>query len=82
MALKIRIPRPTGQHPWASLLLRGALLAFAAAALLFFVVFAFYYIKYQHIVDERLKSAALCQHRQDLCRAARGASRTEVFRSV
>jgi penicillin-binding protein 1B len=54
MALKIRIPRPTGQRPWASLLLRGGLLAFGTAALLFFVVFAFYYIKYQHIVDERL----------------------------
>jgi penicillin-binding protein 1B len=56
MALKIRIPRPTGARPWRSLLLRWALTAFAAAALLFFIVFAFYYIKYQHIVDERLKS--------------------------
>jgi penicillin-binding protein 1B len=56
MALKIRIPRPTGERPWRSLLLRWALTAFAAAALLFFIVFAFYYIKYQHIVDERLKS--------------------------
>jgi len=56
MALKIRIPRPTGARPWRSLLLRWALTASAAAALLFFIVFAFYYIKYQHIVDERLKS--------------------------
>jgi penicillin-binding protein 1B len=55
MALKIRIPRPTGKHPWTSLLLRAGLLTFAAAALLFFVVFAFYYIKYQHVVDDRLK---------------------------
>jgi penicillin-binding protein 1B len=56
MALKIRIPRPTGARPWRSLLLRWALAAFATATLLFFIVFAFYYIKYQHIVDERLKS--------------------------
>jgi penicillin-binding protein 1B len=54
MALKIRIPRPTGEHPWGSLLLRWGLLAFGTAALLFFVVFAFYYIKYQHIVDDRM----------------------------
>jgi penicillin-binding protein 1B len=38
-----------------SLLLRGALVALAAFALLFFVVGGFYYVKYQHIVDERLK---------------------------
>jgi penicillin-binding protein 1B len=56
MALKIRIPKTTGARPWRALLLRWGLAAFAAAALLFFIVFAFYYIKYQHIVDERLKS--------------------------
>jgi penicillin-binding protein 1B len=56
MALKIRIPSPTGERPWKSLLLRWGLTAMGSAALLFFVVFAFYYIKYQHVVDERLKS--------------------------
>jgi penicillin-binding protein 1B len=55
MALKIRLARPTGAHPWATLVLRGALVAFAAFALVFFVVGGYFYIKYQHIVDERLK---------------------------
>jgi penicillin-binding protein 1B len=55
MALKIRIPRPTGAHPWKVTVLRAGLLAIAAAALVFFVVFSYFYIKYQHVVDERLK---------------------------
>jgi penicillin-binding protein 1B len=55
MALKIRIPRPAGRRDWASLLLRGGLLAFAAIAFVFLVVFGYYYIKYQHVVDDRLK---------------------------
>jgi penicillin-binding protein 1B len=55
MALKIRIPRPTGNRAWASLMLRAGLLAFAAIAFVFFVVFSYYYIKYQHVVDNRLK---------------------------
>jgi penicillin-binding protein 1B len=55
MALKIRLARPTGAHPWATLVLRGALVAFAAIALVFFVVGGYFYIKYQRIVDERLK---------------------------
>jgi penicillin-binding protein 1B len=54
MALKIRIPRLGGQRPWASLLLRVGLLAFAALALLFLGVFSFYYAKYRHVVDERM----------------------------
>ncbi len=55
MALKIKLAHPTGQHPWASLALRTALLAAGAAAVVFFCVFSFFYIKYRHIVDERLK---------------------------
>ena len=55
MALKIRLAWPTGLHPWATLLLRVGLLMFAAVALVFFAVFGYYYVKYQHIVDERLK---------------------------
>ncbi len=55
MALKIRIPRPKGKHDWASLLLRGGLVTIAAAALLFLAVFCYFYFKYQHVVDDRLK---------------------------
>ena len=54
MALKIRIPRLGGQRPWASLFLRVGLLAFAALALVFIAVFGFYYVKYGHVVDERM----------------------------
>jgi penicillin-binding protein 1B len=55
MALKIRFVRPHGLNSWAALLFRVALLAFAAVVLTGFAVFAFYYFKYQGIVDERLK---------------------------
>ncbi|MGA2832672.1 MAG: transglycosylase domain-containing protein [Terracidiphilus sp.] len=55
MALTIRIPRPSGKHPMKSMLLRAGLLAIAAATLLFFVVFTYFYVKYQHVVDDRLK---------------------------
>jgi penicillin-binding protein 1B len=55
MALKIRLARPTGFHPGTKLVLRVALVAFAAVALVFVVVGSYFYIKYQHIVDERLK---------------------------
>jgi penicillin-binding protein 1B len=55
MALKIRLAKPTGRHPWATLALRVALLTVAICALLFSILFTWYYFKYQHIVDERLK---------------------------
>ncbi|MFZ0745593.1 MAG: PBP1A family penicillin-binding protein [Terracidiphilus sp.] len=55
MALKIRLARPTGKHPWSMLLLRVALVSCAAVALAGFAVFGFYYIKYEGIVDARLK---------------------------
>jgi penicillin-binding protein 1B len=55
MALKIRFLKPTGNHPWASLALRVGLLTFVAADLLFLAVFGYYYVVYQHVVDERLK---------------------------
>ncbi len=55
MALKIRIARSKSQHPLASLLLRIALVAIAIVFLAGFAVFGFYYIEYQHIVDERLE---------------------------
>ncbi|MGO9316593.1 MAG: transglycosylase domain-containing protein [Terracidiphilus sp.] len=55
MALQIRIPRLTGNHPWATLLLRIGLAVVAACALVFFAVFGFFYVKYRHVVDDRLK---------------------------
>jgi penicillin-binding protein 1B len=55
MALKIRFAWPKGAHPKAKLALLVALLAVGVAALAGFSIFGFYYIKYQHIVDERLK---------------------------
>ncbi len=55
MALKIKLARPAGRHPWASLAVRSVLVAFAAAALLVLVVGGYFYFKYQRIVDERLK---------------------------
>jgi penicillin-binding protein 1B len=55
MALKIRFLMPTGNHPWTSLLLRVGLLTFVAADLLFLAVFSYYYVVYQHVVDDRLK---------------------------
>jgi penicillin-binding protein 1B len=55
MALKIRFRMPTGNHPWASLALRVGLLTFVAVDLLFLAVFGYYYVVYQHVVDERLK---------------------------
>ena len=55
MKLKIRLAMPTGPHPWATLLLRVALITVAAVTLLVFTIGGWYYFKYQHIVDERLK---------------------------
>jgi penicillin-binding protein 1B len=55
MKLKVRLATPTGTHPWATLLLRAALITVAAVMLVVFTVGGWYYFKYQHIVDERLK---------------------------
>jgi len=55
MKLRIRWARPSGNHPWASLLLRIGLFTVAAIALLFLVVSGWFYFKYGRIVDERLK---------------------------
>ncbi len=55
MALRIRIARPKGRHPWAALLFRVAVVAFGVAVIAGFLIFGFYYFKYQGIVDERLK---------------------------
>jgi penicillin-binding protein 1B len=45
-----------GKHPWAMMLLRVSLAVFAVLAVVFLCVSTFFYFKYQHIVDERLKS--------------------------
>ena len=55
MALKIRFQMPTGNHPWRTLLLRIGLGTIAAGTLVFFAVFSYFYVKYLHVVDDRLK---------------------------
>jgi penicillin-binding protein 1B len=55
MALKIIIPRPKGKHPWLALLLWVVYITFSVSALTFFAVFGYLYVKYQHVVDDRLK---------------------------
>jgi penicillin-binding protein 1B len=55
MALKIRIPGSARNQPWRVLVLRSALAAVAAFALIFICITGYFFVKYQHIVDERLK---------------------------
>jgi penicillin-binding protein 1B len=55
MALKIRILRAPGQRPWVLITLRVVLGIIAAGALTVLGVGGYYYIKYQSIVDARLK---------------------------
>ena len=55
MAVRIRLAMPRGRHPWLTLLLRGAMLTAAAVVLVIAVMTAWYYFKYQRIVDDRLK---------------------------
>jgi penicillin-binding protein 1B len=55
MALKIRFAWSKGKHPRATLILRIALLTIAAFVIVSFSVFGYFYFKYGHIVDERLK---------------------------
>src|SRR5579864_5963775 len=55
MALKIKFRMPTQSHSWASLVIRIGLLLVAAVAIIVLTVGGYFYFKYQHIVDERLK---------------------------
>ena len=55
MALKIKLARSSGKNSLSSLVLRVALVAIGAFALVFIVVGTYYYFKYQSIVDARLK---------------------------
>jgi len=60
MALKIRIPgsipNPSGKNSWKTMLLRGTLGAAAVFAVIFLCMVSYFYVKYQRIVDDRLKS--------------------------
>jgi penicillin-binding protein 1B len=56
MALKLKLARPTGKHPWRMMALRIALVCVAVVAVAFAGAFAFYYHQYAGIVDARLKS--------------------------
>ena len=55
MAVKIKFRMPARPHGWASLALRIGLLCIAAIAATILTVGGYFYVKYQHIVDERLK---------------------------
>jgi penicillin-binding protein 1B len=55
MAVKIKFRMPTRSQGWASLVLRVTLIGVAVAAAAVLTVGGYYYVKYQHIVDERLK---------------------------
>ena len=55
MALKIKFRMPARDLGWANLALRIALILIAAVAVTVLTVGGYYYLKYQRIVDERLK---------------------------
>src|SRR5580692_11371660 len=55
MALKIKFRMPTRTQGWASLAIRIGLILVATVAVSVLTVGGYYYVKYQHIVDERLK---------------------------
>ncbi len=55
MALKVIIPRQIRRYHWATQVVRVGLLGFAVCALGFLVLCGYYYVKYQRIVDDRLK---------------------------
>ncbi|HEX4286513.1 MAG TPA: PBP1A family penicillin-binding protein [Terracidiphilus sp.] len=61
MALKIKLAMPTGSHPWVMLALRVALVAVIVLAVSMVGVCTFYYIKYESIVDQRLKQPLFAQ---------------------
>jgi len=55
MALKIKFRMPTHKAGWGSLLLRSVLILIAAAAITVLSVGAYFYFKYEGIVDARLQ---------------------------
>ncbi len=61
MALKLKLAMPKGNHPWVMLALGVALVVVALAAVALVGVSSFYYIKYEGIVDQRLKQPLFAQ---------------------
>ncbi|HEY1984527.1 MAG TPA: PBP1A family penicillin-binding protein [Terracidiphilus sp.] len=55
MALKIKFRMPAKSNDWASLVLRVSLIGIAAIAVVVMTTGGYFYFKYQHVVDERLK---------------------------
>src|SRR5580692_8483511 len=55
MALKVKLAMPTGNRPWTMLALRSAIVGVAVVAIAGAGLFAFYYHKYEGVVDDRLK---------------------------
>lgn len=71
MALKIKLAMPSGKYPWTMLALRVALVGVGVASVLMVGVCSFYYLKYEGIVDERLKQPLFAQTAKILRRPAR-----------
>ena len=55
MKLKIKFTPPTTPEAWKALLLRSGLITVASIVVLILGLTTYYYVKYGHIVDERLK---------------------------
>jgi len=53
--IRIRIRRLAGKYPWLGLAARVALVVAAVCLVVGFSVTSYYYVKYGHVVDERLK---------------------------
>jgi penicillin-binding protein 1B len=64
MALKIKLAMPTGSHPWVMLALRVALVGVGVAAVSLVGICTFYYVKYEGIVNTRLKQPLFAQTAQ------------------
>ena len=61
MALKIKLAMPKGNHPWVMLALGVALVVVVVAAIALVGISSFYYVKYEGIVDQRLKQPLFAQ---------------------
>src|SRR5438128_2690969 len=55
MAVKVRLPQTLARRGLGGTILRWGLVCAGALAVLFCIVAAYYYYRYQAIVDERLK---------------------------
>ena len=55
MAIKFKLAMPKGKHPRLMLALTIGAAALGIGAIVCFSIFGFYYLKYQSVVDERLK---------------------------